>query len=83
MSENMFSVKVCSKTETNIVSLLLTFLSDIWNSFLPENVGIKSSGTLTRKWKYVFFPDFLGDKWGCFILNLNENDLPKVGLNGY
>ena len=74
MSEKRFSVKDCSNAETHIVSLLLTPLSDIWNSFLPKNEGIKSSGTRTRKWKYVFFPDFLEDKWGCFILNLNEND---------
>ena len=64
--------KVCSKTETNNESLLLTSLSDIWNSFLPENVGIKSRGILERKWKYIFLPDFLEIKWGFCIVNLNE-----------
>ena len=62
MSVKSCSVKVWSKTETNIVSLLLTFLSDIWKCFLPEKVGIKSLGMKLRKWKYVFFPDFLGSK---------------------
>jgi len=47
-------------------------LSDIWNSFLPENVGIKSRGILERKWKYIFLPDFLEIKWGFCIVNLNE-----------
>ena len=37
MSVKSCSVKVWSKTETNIVSLLLTLLSDFWNSFLPDN----------------------------------------------
>ena len=72
MSEKSCSVKVWSKTETNIVSLLLTFLRDIWNSFLTDKVGIKSVGILERKWKYTFLPDFLVIKWGCFIVNLNE-----------
>ena len=44
MSEKRFSVKDCSNAETNIVSLLLTPLSDIWNSFLPENEGTYFEG---------------------------------------
>ena len=66
MSVKSCSVKVWSKTETNIVSLLLTFLSDIWNSFLPEKLGIKSIGILERKWKCIFFPDFLCNQIGMF-----------------
>ena len=62
MSLKSCSVNVWSETETNNVSLLLTFLRDIWNSFLPEKVGIMSMGILERKWKYVLLPDFLGVK---------------------
>ena len=62
MSLKSCSVNVWSETETNNVSLLLTFLRDIWNSFLPEKVGIRSMGILERKWKYVLLPDFLGIK---------------------
>ena len=36
--------------ETSNVSPFLTFLSDIWNSFLPEKVGIRSWG-MKKDWK--------------------------------